>query len=740
MLIGWINKKISWVNVVYDGRKDGNCLDKDSAHIWYDKIVKCCTMVEHRVDEWYWGLVSSVVLPERIPNSEPWVEFWNVLKLYHVNGDITDFAYWFWQNYIRSRWDVYKENIDGYEEVIFFNKRAVKYTGNKFGYTHEEIVEMLLLREWIEGKVLPPWIEGLPPTIEIPTETIELKTLGIKIPWNYSAALRWSAFGNSKFALKHNKLLPTAMYWNQLIHGQVHSMTASRRAWKTYTLPSFIKTDMFALNGQERPSKYVYVISSGDRMKSMRQYLTSGFANEIKQWLVTPLNSENTMFMYKWENWKQTDQIFSEIQLYSAQADDVWVGDYYNYCFIDEIERSLNNNKNIISDLLSIATNEFAHLQLIGTLNKKWRHTDFTKYLFLWEKNVIDIKTLLLELYYKFKFNELDVDGLVKGSKKERKKFDAIDFVAIRKELIFRIPYSAMRLPGDEVEQYDSKEKDHIKRSLLNEWILSYITEWLCLLPEEVQNMEFEQQIVDASYFEWKKWDKIIMAYDVADRVDKWAIMFYWMDNEGNTLDMFKEIELKGDINQQYDAAKHIYLNVAPTFLKVHNMSNVYFIYDHRWIGTWLRPLFDRDNIPVICYESTNSYTWKQDERKYIVGKNYAVDLFKFNVAYWSIIISAGCTTFINEFKHFKAITNEKWYMSYNAESWHHDDFVNWALMGNWFAMDMLGAKHSLHKRTKKVEDEIVLTKWQQLEWDMLMGNAPVEKEDNTSIYDIYWY
>jgi hypothetical protein len=72
-------------------------------------------------------------------------------------------------------------------------------------------------------------------------------------------------------------------------------------------------------------------------------------------------------------------------------------------------------------------------------------------------------------LYYKFKFNELDVDGLVKGSKKERKKFDAIDFVAIRKELIFRIPYSAMRLPGDEVEQYDSKEKDHIKRSLLNE-------------------------------------------------------------------------------------------------------------------------------------------------------------------------------------------------------------------------------------------------------------------------------
>lgn len=51
---------------------------------------------------------------------------------------------------------MYKENIDGYEEVIFFNKRAVKYTGNKFGYTHEEIVEMLLLREWIEGKVLPP--------------------------------------------------------------------------------------------------------------------------------------------------------------------------------------------------------------------------------------------------------------------------------------------------------------------------------------------------------------------------------------------------------------------------------------------------------------------------------------------------------------------------------------------------------------------------------------------------------
>jgi hypothetical protein len=54
------------------------------------------------------------------------------------------------------------------------------------------------------------------------------------------------------------------------------------------------------------------------------------------------------------------------------------------------------------------------------------------------------------------------------------------------------------------------------------------------------------------------------------------------MDNEGNTLDMFKEIELKGDINQQYDAAKHIYLNIAPTFLKVQSMDNVYFIYDHR--------------------------------------------------------------------------------------------------------------------------------------------------------------
>ena len=133
-----------------------------------------------------------------------------------------------------------------------------------------------------------------------------------------------------------------------------------------------IKVDFLDVQFMQRPKKTVYIAPSTGRLNTMKRYLNQAFEKEIGVGLCTAVQSDNSMKMYKYdEAGKQTDTILSEIQLYSAQEDDVGVGDYYDYCYIDEVERMLPRNPNVLSDVLSIATNEFGYLRLVSTINKQ---------------------------------------------------------------------------------------------------------------------------------------------------------------------------------------------------------------------------------------------------------------------------------------------------------------------------------------------------------------------------------
>lgn len=745
-----LSYKISNSNPIYDGGKSNYLIDKDRALERWATNSKLFTMLEYEV-EGYGGIISTMRLPWRIqtPNTRCVTDkFLNDIKWLKLNRVLTDFAFWFWDTYILKRFDVFIENIDGVD-IMFFDKKEWDVDSHVRGYSHETIVDLLLLREFLEWKFHAD-IDMFPKNVKIPTQFIKLETLWLTVPFNYSAWVRYTLQKDWKYFKETGKTYPTSMYNNMMVSWWIHSHTAARRYWKTRGILPQMKVDFLDVQFMGRPKKQVYIAPSTGRLNTMKRYLNSSFEKEISVGLCTPVMSDNSMKMYKRVDGKQTDTIISEIQLYSAQEDDVGVGDYYDYCYIDEVERMLPRNPNVLSDVLSIATNEFGYLRLISTINKKWQYTDFIKYLQLGEVKKYDYKEFLIMLYYKYKLNELDYDALEKWSKKELKKLLSVDFLKIKKEIQFYLDYTSTRVPWDLIETYSPEERWQIKKILLNEWILSYTTEWLCQLPEEVHAVDFEQQLIDITYFEWKKYDEVILAYDVSNggAWDRWALTFWGYDKLSNTLDMFKELEMKGDINSQYDLVTSIYRLEAINYTRWNDIKNVHLVFDQRWIWFALIVQFDRDKIPVVCYQSTSSEDWRsRKERAYNVWKNYAWNLLKFNLATGVVIISTGCSSFIDEFKHFKETKTDSGYIKAQAENWHHDDFVTSAMMGNWFVMDVLWWKHTLSKKHKP-EEVITFTEEdnlyeQVINWELVWNWKTLVKANTIgwwSSYDLFGY
>jgi hypothetical protein len=746
-----ISYKITNANPVYDGGKANYLIDKDEAIAKWAQQKHLFSMLDYEV-EWYGGLITTISLPWRAVSENSKVvteQMLNQLKIYKSNRILTDFAFWFWETYILKKFDVMLENIDG-DDVLFYVPKLDNSVDYTWGYSHETIVDLLLLREFLEGK-FHAQIEWLPKSIKIPTQFIKLETLWLTVPFNYSAWVRYTLQKDWKYFKETGKTYPTSMYNNMMVSWWIHSHTAARRYGKTRGMIPQIKVDFLDVQFLQRPKKTVYIAPSTGRLNTMKRYLNQAFEKEIGVGLCTAVQSDNSMKMYKYDDaWKQTDTILSEIQLYSAQEDDVGVGDYYDYCYIDEVERMLPRNPNVLSDVLSIATNEFGYLRLVSTINKQGRYTDFIKYLQLWEQKKVDYKTFLVSLYYKYKLNEINYDALEKWGKKELAKLLAVDFMKIKREIQFYLDYTSTRVPWDLIETYTAEERAQIKKILLNEWILSYTTEWLCQLPEEVHAVDFEQQLIDSSYFEWKKRDLVIMSYDVSNwgAWDRGAVTFRGYDKLANTLEMFREVELKGDINSQYDAVVNMYRNEAILFTRWNDIKHVHLLFDQRWIWFALIVQFDRDKIPVICYQSTSSEDWRsRKERAYNVWKNYAWNLLKFNIATGSVIISSWCSTFVEEFKHFKEVRTESWYIKVQAEQWHHDDFVTSALMANWYIMDVLWWKHTLSQKHKPIEVNAMteedtlyedVIEW-RLVWD---GKKLVKPNTNTSAssYEAFGY
>ena len=744
-----LSYKISNSNPVYDGNKNTYLLDKVKASEHWAATNKMFSMVEYEVD-WYWGIINRMKLPSR---NKTWTSelvndvLLNQLKWLRSDKTITDFTFWFWNNTILKQFDVYVDIVDWYE-IMFFEKKTWTIEELPWGYTHNEIVDLLLLKEFLEWKFLID-MDMFPKNVNIPTQFIKLETLWLVVPFNYSAWVRYTLNHKWKYYQDTWMLYPTSMYNNMMVSWWIHTHTASRRYGKTRWMLPQIKVDFLDVQFLTRPKKQVYIAPSTWRLITMKRYLNQAFEKEIWMWLCTAIQSDDSMKMYKWVDGKQTDTILSEIQLYSAQADDVWVGDYYDVCYIDEVERMLPRNPNVLSDVLSIATNEFWNLRLVSTINKQWRYTDFIKYLQLGEAKKVDYKQFYLDLYYKYELNKLDYKKLEARDKKEIKKLLAIDFLKIRKEIQFFLDYTSTRVPWDLVETYNADDKRQIKKILLNEWILSYTTERLCQLPEEVHAVEFEQQIIDANYFEWKKYDIVVVSYDVSNwgAWDSWAVTYRWYDKQGNKLEFFREVKLSGDINSQYDHICSLWRE-AIVFTRTNEQNKVHLVFDQRWIWFALTVQFDRDKIPVICYQSTSSETWwTRNDRTYNVWKNYSWNLMKFNFSTGSLIVSAACSSFIDEFKHFKEKRTDSWYVKIEAQEWHHDDFVTSWMMANWYIMDVLWGKHTLTQRQKPVEVEKMsdednlfekLMDW-DLVWNWTTLVKPWEEHDIRSV-DLFGY
>jgi len=728
MNLSMISYKITSSNPIYDGIKSTYLIDKDRALEHWANTHKSFTLVDYEVDG-YGGLINKMKLPYRQVSPKSVVvtdQLLGQLKMLKIDKVLTDFAFGFWQDYILKYFEAYTETVEDHEILFFQRRENAEVEELPWWLPHNEIVDLLLLKEFLEGKfIVDSAAIWLPRNVKIETQFIKLESLGITVPFNYSASVRYTLAQDDKYYKQTGVLFPTSMYYNMMVTGWIHAHTASRRYGKTRGIIPQMKVDFLDLQFMHRPRKQIYIAPSDKRLVTMKRYLNQAFEKEIGMGLCTNVQTDNSMKIYKHdEKGNRTDTIISEIQLYSAQSDDVGVGDYYDVGYLDEIERITPRNPEVLSDVLSIATNEFGSLRMVSTINKKGKYTDFVKYLQMGEEIKYDYKAFFMSLYFKYGLNKLDYAALEKGNKKEIAKLLAIDFLSIRQEIKFYLNYTSTRVPGDKVERYSVQERAQIKKILLNEWILSYTTERLCQLPEEMHAVEFEQQIVDHSYFEWKKYDQVVISYDVSNwwAWDSWAVEYWGYDKMSNKVEFFREVELKGDINSQYDHVVNLYKTESVNFVKTWELSKVHLIYDQRGIGFALTALFDRDKIPVICYQSTSSEDWwNRKERTYNVWKNYSWNLLKFNIATWAIVINSACSCFINEFKHFKETKSESWYTKIQAEQWYHDDFVTGGMMANWYIMDVLGGKHTLTQKHKPVEIDDVTPEW-TIERQLLNG------------------
>lgn len=539
----------------------------------------------------------------------------------------------------------------------------------------------------------------------------------ITIYWHYTSSVRYAMFWQEKY-YKRIRPWQTLQPWQwiaKLYKGWVTTVVAPRRWWKSYWAIDEA-VEMFTADTQERsrPIRVLFVGINTKKLKTVIKYLLS-FTKEFAQaWYFDWEASKNIMHYRKKESNKkatEADDLWT-IEFIWSKDEDAWVWDYADLIIIDECERI---DENVWEDILPIITNEWARCILISTLNKNSQKTWFYQQLIQGETEELqrnltqqDVVTVIREKRNKRVQPAIDKATLIQQQTWQPVPFEEwinwIDIDAMSSDMRIARQRVWLRFTGEDTDLKTDQEKSFARDRL--RWTKAYYPEWWAIFPEDTWVYDYESSIKDSSYFQWRQYKFVVVAYDPAESKDKAALVYMWYDDIANKIELFKTEKLPNNYTYHWPFIDRTLIEcqqrIDPSSLpdNIWPDQRVFFAYDFNWVGQGLEPFFVECWVRIDLKVRFTGQGWIT--KKWInhnVPKELLVNMLQNTMDHWALIINQECQEFIEELDHYKSYYNpDTWNTKYQAEHWATDDFVSAAMIGTYFILEYMWEKFNITK------------------------------------------
>ena len=261
-----------------------------------------------------------------------------------------------------------------------------------------------------------------------------------------------------------------------------------------------------------------------------------------------------------------------------------------------------------------------------------------------------------------------------------------------------------LRFTGEDNDLKTDQEKSFARDRL--RWTKAYYPEWWAIFPEDTWVYDYESSIKESSYFTWRKYKFVTIAYDPAESKDKAALVFMWYDHIARKIELFRTIKLPNNYTYHWPLINKYLMEctqlVDPSELPdwIWPDQRVFFAYDFNWVWQGLEPFFQECNVRI---DLKVRFTWQWWITKkginHNVPKELLVNMLQNTMDHWALIINQECQEFIEELDHYKSYYNpDTWNTKYQAEHWATDDFVSAAMIGTYFILEYMWEKYNITK------------------------------------------
>lgn len=508
---------------------------------------------------------------------------------------------------------------------------------------------------------------------------------GVKIPYNYTAALRKAMFYNATKKMGRDKLMMDWQYDVIKNMGRMTYVVASRRSGKTF-LAAFIAMreimkSAFSMQNQLRPINVIYIGLT--KTKNLK------VVNYIKN--MTKQMGGDVEWMFHWDS---TNNIYSfrsagttlgEISFVSAESTDPWVGDYADLIIIDE---SWKIPRSIYEGIEPIVLTEWARLLCVSTLYKdsiKWWF--YEKLIDAEKQNKIDIDTFIDDNFMAFANIELETNY---GQQEYQKLCN--DFAA-------QYDMVGLRYTIDDIEYINDKQRENM-RSQYQKDPDRYMAELYSRFPEDGKVFKYNQVLTIKDKLYLPAYKHIVIGYDPALTQDNSSVILGWYDEARGKICTIQEYDLKkdGKYETQIDQLAKI-IKASRMFLQDELKGEIFFAMDWSQKGTaealqmkWLVV-----NLRI-AWTSGQDITFNpQISNEHRVPKKMLIEIAQNLIDNNKVLISMDLKWLCKEFDYYQRVESKNGGAAYQWVG-DKDDKVSAFMIMCYYFYNVLGIKYDLYK------------------------------------------
>ena len=279
-----------------------------------------------------------------------------------------------------------------------------------------------------------------------------------------------------------------------------------------------------------------------------------------------------------------------------------------------------------------------------------------------------------------------------------------IDIDAMSADMRYARQWVWLRFTWEDNDLKTEQEKAFARDRL--RWTKAYYPERRAIFPEDTWVYDYEWSIKESSYFDWKKYKYVVVAYDPAESKDKAALTYLGYDDIQNKIELFRTEKLPNNYTYHWPfierTLKECEQRIDPSSLPegISLNQRVFFAYDFNWVGQGLEPFFVECWVRIdLKVRFTGQGSITKNWINHNVPKWLLVNMLQNVMDHWALTINQNCLEFIEELDHYKSYYNpDTGNTKYQAEHGASDDFVSAAMIGTYFILEYMWEKYNITK------------------------------------------